>query len=72
MNAITVIKSRVLEVRKLRLKFRLKMMFDTVLLAASFRFMAMETIANQKGKALKDMNLEEMDAIWNEVKKDIR
>lgn len=36
------------------------------------RFMAMETIANQKGKALKDMNLEEMDAIWNEVKKDIQ
>ena len=36
------------------------------------RFMAMEVIANQKGKALKDMNLEEMDAIWNEVKKDIR
>lgn len=34
--------------------------------------MAMEVIANQKGKALKDMNLEEMDAIWNEVKKDIR
>lgn len=36
------------------------------------RFMAMEVIANQKGKALKDMNLEEMDAIWNEVKKGIR
>lgn len=36
------------------------------------RFMAMEIIANKRGKALKDMTLDEMDAIWNEVKKEIR
>lgn len=36
------------------------------------RFMAMETIANKRGKALKDMTLDEMDTVWNEVKKEIR
>lgn len=33
------------------------------------RFVQMEQIANTKGKALAAMTLEEMDAIWNEVKK---
>ncbi len=33
------------------------------------RFQQMESIATAKGKALADMTLEEMDAIWNEVKK---
>lgn len=33
------------------------------------RFQQMETIALSKGKPLTDMTLEEMDAIWNEVKK---
>jgi XTP/dITP diphosphohydrolase len=33
------------------------------------RFQQMETIANNSGKALSEMNLEEMDAIWNAVKK---
>ncbi len=33
------------------------------------RFQSMESIAIQQGKALSDMSLEEMDAIWNEVKK---
>lgn len=33
------------------------------------RFVQMEQIANNKGKALAEMTLEEMDAIWNEVKK---
>lgn len=33
------------------------------------RFQQMETIATATGKKLQDMTLEEMDAIWNEVKK---
>lgn len=33
------------------------------------RFQSMESIATQQGKALSDMSLVEMDAIWNEVKK---
>ncbi len=33
------------------------------------RFQQMENIAANKGKLLNDMSLEEMDAIWNEVKK---
>jgi MazG family protein len=33
------------------------------------RFQQMEAIATSKGKPLTDMTLEEMDAIWNEVKK---
>ena len=33
------------------------------------RFQQMEIIATKQGKLLSDMNLEEMDAIWNEVKK---
>lgn len=33
------------------------------------RFVQMEQIANTKGKALAEMSLEEMDAIWNVVKK---
>ncbi|MBA4197580.1 MAG: nucleoside triphosphate pyrophosphohydrolase [Chitinophaga sp.] len=33
------------------------------------RFTQMETIASAQGKNLADMSLEEMDAIWNEVKK---
>ncbi|MBS1579515.1 MAG: nucleoside triphosphate pyrophosphohydrolase [Bacteroidetes bacterium] len=33
------------------------------------RFTQMETIALSKGKSLTDMSLNEMDAIWNEVKK---
>jgi MazG family protein len=33
------------------------------------RFQQMETIANAAGKSLADMSLEEMDTIWNEVKK---
>lgn len=33
------------------------------------RFQSIESIAIQQGKALSDMSLEEMDAIWNEVKK---
>ena len=33
------------------------------------RFKQMEYIAANRGKPLSDMNLEEMDAIWNEVKK---
>lgn len=32
------------------------------------RFMQMEKIALENGRLLHDMNLEEMDAIWNEVK----
>jgi MazG family protein len=33
------------------------------------RFTRMEQAASQKGKALADMTLAEMDAIWNEIKK---
>lgn len=33
------------------------------------RFNKMEAEANSRGKALQDMSLEEMDAIWNEIKK---
>ena len=33
------------------------------------RFQQMETIAAKQGKPLSEMSLEEMDAIWNEVKK---
>lgn len=33
------------------------------------RFQQMEIIATKQGKLLSDMSLEEMDAIWNEVKK---
>lgn len=32
------------------------------------RFTAMETAATESGKALHDMNLEEMDALWNAIK----
>ena len=35
------------------------------------RFKKMEEVALQNGKHLTDMGLAEMDAIWNEVKKDI-
>ena len=35
------------------------------------RFLKMESIALKQGKHLSDMSLTEMDAIWNEVKKDI-
>ena len=33
------------------------------------RFLQMESIAKASGKSLTEMNLEEMDAIWNKVKK---
>ena len=33
------------------------------------RFTKMETAASDSGKALQDMTLEEMDAIWNKIKK---
>ena len=33
------------------------------------RFLQMESIAKVSGKSLTEMNLEEMDAIWNKVKK---
>ena len=33
------------------------------------RFISMEKKALQEGKALADMSLEEMDAIWNSIKK---
>jgi MazG family protein len=33
------------------------------------RFISMEKIATEKGKPLSEMTLEEMDTIWNEVKK---
>ncbi len=33
------------------------------------RFSKMEEIASQRGSSLLDMNLEEMDALWNLVKK---
>ena len=33
-----------------------------------YRFQQIETIATERGKALQDMTLGEMDAIWNEVK----
>jgi MazG family protein len=34
-----------------------------------YRFQQMETIATAQGKKLQDLSLEEMDAIWNEVKR---
>lgn len=34
-----------------------------------FRFQKMETIAAERGKTLQELSLLEMDAIWNEVKK---
>ncbi len=34
------------------------------------RFQRIEAIAAERGRALHDMSLEEMDAIWNEVKKE--
>ncbi|MES2006347.1 MAG: nucleoside triphosphate pyrophosphohydrolase [Bacteroidota bacterium] len=34
-----------------------------------FRFQRMEVIAAERGKKLQDLTLAEMDAIWNEVKK---
>ncbi len=33
------------------------------------RFTTMEKVAQQSGRSLADMSLEEMDAIWNDVKK---
>jgi tetrapyrrole methylase family protein/MazG family protein len=33
------------------------------------RFKKLEKIAKQKGKNLKDMTLQEMDSLWNEIKK---
>ncbi|MBH2004734.1 MAG: nucleoside triphosphate pyrophosphohydrolase [Sphingobacteriia bacterium] len=33
------------------------------------RFQQMESIAGEQGKKLTDLNLDEMDAIWNQVKK---
>jgi len=33
------------------------------------RFQAIETLAAQKGTTVHDMTLEEMDALWNEIKK---
>lgn len=33
------------------------------------RFQAMETMAAEKGLQLNDMSLEEMDSLWNEIKK---
>lgn len=33
------------------------------------RFMAIEAVATSQNKALHDMSLEEMDVIWNEIKK---
>ena len=33
------------------------------------RFTQMETLAATKGRQLADMNLEEMDALWNEIKR---
>ncbi len=33
------------------------------------RFTAMEKAASEKGRSLQEMSLEEMDAIWNEIKK---
>ena len=32
------------------------------------RFQQMEELANQRGKNLDEMNLQEMDEIWNEIK----
>jgi MazG family protein len=37
-----------------------------------YRFLQLETIANAQGKQLSEMSLTEMDAIWNEVKKQNR
>ncbi len=34
-----------------------------------YRFQQIEKVAAERGKSLQDMSLEEMDAIWNEVKK---
>lgn len=36
------------------------------------RFQSIESMAGSQGKALHDMSLEEMDALWNEVKKQER
>jgi len=33
------------------------------------RFQQMETVAKERGKALNDMSLQEMDDIWNEIKR---
>jgi XTP/dITP diphosphohydrolase len=33
------------------------------------RFTKMEEAAGDEGKALQDMTLEEMDALWNKIKK---
>lgn len=33
-----------------------------------YRFQQIEAIATERGKAIQDMTLDEMDAIWNEVK----
>jgi XTP/dITP diphosphohydrolase len=33
------------------------------------RFQAMEKIVSSKGQQMTDLNLSEMDAIWNDVKK---
>lgn len=35
------------------------------------RFKKMEEVASEQGKHLADMSLQEMDKIWNEIKKDI-
>ena len=32
------------------------------------RFQLMEEMANQEGKKLQELNLQEMDAIWNKIK----
>ncbi len=37
-----------------------------------YRFLQLESIANAQGKQLSEMSLTEMDAIWNEVKKQNR
>jgi len=36
------------------------------------RFQRMETVANAEGKQLAEMTLDEMDAIWNKIKKEKR
>jgi hypothetical protein len=33
------------------------------------RFQQMEVIVHQQGKNMTDLSLQELDAIWNEVKK---
>lgn len=35
------------------------------------RFKSMEKLVRKKGKSLKDMSLQEMDNLWDEIKKDI-